>query len=268
MARVVILGGGGTLGRALQQHIRSQAEEVEILVWNRRENPLTDFPLVRDRLSALSPDLVFNLAVASESTGQLPAPWEEETESVVINERLPLFLNELSREQGFRLVHTSSVMVFDDSQEGPFSPESVPKAVDGYGAEKRRAEEGVLSTRGSTVVARIGWQIGSDPTANTMRRFVAEQIQQNQGVVRASSQWFPACSRLEETARVLWNLRDSEPGLYQVDSNRNHSFFEILRRLKEEWGDDSWTLEPDDAFTGVQCMLDERLDTRPLFEEL
>lgn len=80
-------------------------------------------------------------------------------------------------------------MVFTDDAVGPFTPESVPDAREGYGFEKYTAEQQIRQANPDAVIARLGWQIGAAPGSNNMIDFLAKQ-----DVVRASEKWFPACS--------------------------------------------------------------------------
>jgi dTDP-4-dehydrorhamnose reductase len=88
-----------------------------------------------------------------------------------------------------------------------------------------------------------------------------------QGHVAASRVWFPATSFLEDTAATLFKLSSSAGGLYQVDSNRRWSFFEIATALNDLHGN-PWVIIGNHDFTYDQRMLDDRVGVPWLNERL
>ena len=117
-------------------------------------------------------------------------------------------------------------MVFSDHATGPFTLKSLPDAADGYGMQKRLAEEGILQLEADCVIARLGWQISgnNDFDSNTMERFLDSEVK-NKGSIRASSKWYPSCSRLQDTVRCIWHLcTEQNAGVYQLEGNPGLSF--------------------------------------------
>lgn len=268
---ILILGGGGALGVAVRQHLARCALNWDVHIWDRKALPLLNSrahasavqqfeQTLRPWLMQYRPNVVFNFAVAG-GQGQL--------EAQAINVDLPVWLADASAEMDFRLVHTSSVMVFDSSHQGPYRLDSQATASEGYGLQKKQAEDGVMARadipKSHITVARLGWQIGPDPTQNTMRRFLENQAIQNAGRIRASTLWIPSCSRLEHTAGMLWELVHREPGLYQIEGNPGLSFADIVTELRSEYGDRPWTIERTEDFVYNQRMIDHRIDMPMLF---
>ncbi|MEN9824614.1 MAG: hypothetical protein RI953_359 [Pseudomonadota bacterium] len=267
---VLIFGGGGTVGRALTEHISELAPRSVVHVWNRAKHPLflgdperRSFEKnLRPWLSQLSPSIVFNLAVAQSN---------DEAESRWINVDLPIWLSEVSMELGFRLVHTSSVMVFSQKKQGPYSLETRADAADGYGLQKRLAEDGCLTAlrtkNASVTVARLGWQIGPNSEQNTIRRYLEDQASRNGGLIRANRLWIPSCSRTHQTAAKLWELAHQAPGLYQIEGNRGLNFADIVERLRGEYSATHWNVEKTEDFAYNQLMIDERVHMPPIFQD-
>lgn len=266
---VVIFGGGGTVGRALTEHISELTPRCVVHNWNRANHPLflndaerrSFEQSLRPWLSQLSPTIVFNLAVA-QSHNDAEAQW--------INVDLPIWLSKVSGELGFRLVHASSVMVFSQKKQGPYSLETQADAVEGYGLQKRLAEEGCLKAlrtkNASVTVARLGWQIGPNSQQNTMRRYLEDQASRNGDVIRANRLWIPSCSRIHHTAAKLWELAHKEPGLYQIEGNCGFTFADIVERLRSEYSATHWTVEKSEDFSYNQLMMDERVLMPSIFQ--
>ena len=254
---VLITGANGTLGRVL--HATLSAKRHTVSTWDRNRVPIDSYQAIEDHLRQVSPDVVFHLAIASQSTGRANEGW-------LVNYEWPSEMAWAARTLGVPIVFTSSVMVFTDNARGPFLPDSEPDAESGYGFEKRRAERRVLSQNPLARVARLGWQIGSAPGTNNMVDYL-DRTARTEGRIRASTRWMPACSFLEDTALVLARLLDQPPGLYQIDSNRGWNFFEIATALRERLAAD-WVVEPSEDFVYDQRMLDERLRVPPLRDRL
>lgn len=241
-----ITGAGGTVGRALVAEARSRNIPVE--PWQRSGSRWATALAVQEQLEVIRPAAVIHLAIAGEGASPEEARW--------VNEELPGFLAGWCAVSGVPLVHTSSVMVFEESGSGPFWPGSEPRAQSGYGASKRRAEEAVLRASKTALVARLGWQIDEHPQGNTMTRHL-EDLMHRDGLIRASALWIPACSFVSDTAawiaqRILGGS-DDKGQIFHVDGNEGWSFYQIVSELRNRWFG-HWQIEPDNSF-----VFDQRL---------
>ncbi|MGC3997064.1 MAG: sugar nucleotide-binding protein [Anaeromyxobacter sp.] len=254
--KALITGASGTVGTALRTHLEALGHDV--VGWDRAHIPIDQYAVMEAYVRGVAPDVVFHLAIASRPTGRTGEGW-------LVNHDWPSELAWICRQTGARLVFTSSVMVFTDAARGPFTPEAVPDAREGYGFEKLQAEARVRSQDPQARVVRLGWQIGEVPGSNTMADFAARQAAQ--GVIRASTRWLPACSFLQDTAAALVRAAELPPGLYLADANRRWSFFQILTALRDRLGA-NWRLEPSEDFVYDQRMIDPRLPLTPLEERL
>jgi dTDP-4-dehydrorhamnose reductase len=261
MQRTIVTGIHGAVGSGLQVHLRQNDWSVE--PWNRSQVPVNDRAAMRRFLEELHPEVVFHLATASQPTGL-------ENEAWIVNVEWPATLADLSCKLGFKLVFTSSVVVFTDRAKGPFDPDSKPDAgpndPDPYGYQKLIAEQRVLNANPHAVVARLGWQIGEAPGGNQMIDYLETQ-QAKYGKIEASRRWYPACSFIQDTVRVLVDLAEDGKGLFLLDSNRQWSFFEIVQALNHQRGQ-PWKVVPTDTFVFDQRMQDPMAGMPPLAERL
>ncbi|HUF38344.1 MAG TPA: sugar nucleotide-binding protein, partial [Anaerolineales bacterium] len=165
---------------------------------------------------------------------------------------------------GIACLYTSSVSVYADRETGPITPETEPDGTSDYALYKLACEERVRAADPGAVIARIGWQIGTDPGSNNMVDFLHTRARED-GAVHAGTRWYPACSFLEDTAAVLYRLRDeAAPGIYLVDGNRHLSFFEIASALNRIRGR-PWQVLPADEPVLDLRMVDRRVE-RPAIE--
>lgn len=251
--RAIITGASGTVGTSLVQAL--EAQQHKVVVWDRKTTPIDQYYPMEHFVRSERPDVLFHLATASTPTGRANESWQ-------VNYEWTSELAWICRVLEIRFVFTSSVMVFTNDAPGPFTVESVPDAPEGYGYEKRRAEERVFFQNQEAVVARLGWQIGDTAGSNTMVDYCETQMREH-GVIRASTQWYPACSFLEDTVQALIRLAQGHAGLYLVDSNTRWNFYEIVSALNQHQGH-RWQIEADEAFVYDQRMLDERTEVPPL----
>jgi dTDP-4-dehydrorhamnose reductase len=252
--KAIVTGANGTVGRALCRLLGAQ-----VVTRDRERVPVDQFAPMEEFVRTTAPDVVFHLAIASRATGKHNESW-------LVNHDWPSELAWITRTLGVRFVFTSSVMVFTDKARGPFTPESLPDASEGYGNEKRLAERRVFAQNPKAVVARLGWQIGDAAGSNNMIDFFERQMREK-GEIRASAKWLPACSFLDDTAAALVSLAGAAPGLYQVDANKRWSFEEIARAVNEHHGS-RWQIVPTDDFISDQRMTDPRVSVAPLNKRL
>jgi dTDP-4-dehydrorhamnose reductase len=243
--KAIVTGASGTVGTRLCEELRGQG--VEVVPWDRSRVPVDDYWAMERFMRDTAPDVLFHLATGSRPTGRPNESW-------LVNYEWTSELAWLCRQQDVRFVFSSTTMVFSNDARGPFTVDSKPDAPEGYGYEKRRAEERVFQQNPEASVVRLGWQIGEDFSGNNMLAHFESQMRQ-QGRVEASTRWLPACALLGDTVRALQALASVDPGLYMLDANERWSFYEIACALNERHGG-RWNVVPTDSFVFDQRMMD------------
>jgi dTDP-4-dehydrorhamnose reductase len=245
--KALVTGSHGAVGHALTRQLI--AHQYEVVPWS-REEAAPDQPEIQENyLASIAPDLVFHLALPSHGTGR-------PNEGRLVHVEWTRNLARLTAARGLPFIFTSTVMVFTHHANGPYTAESEPDATDGYGGEKREAEMLARQINSLTRVARLGWQIGEADGSNNMVNHLENQMKEH-GVIKVSRLWRPACSFLEDTAAGLIRLAALPPDLYQFDSNRHWTFYEIVEALNHQRGD-HWNVQATDDFIYDQRMLDPR----------
>jgi dTDP-4-dehydrorhamnose reductase len=255
--RALITGARGTVGSALTAALERAGHTA--IAWDRSRVPIDDYHAMEDFVRQAAPDLIFHLAIASQPTGR-------EHESWLVNHDWASELAWIARVFGIGLVFTSTVMVFSNQNQGPFTGESVPDASEGYGFEKRCAENRVRYQNPDARIVRLGWQIGAAPGSNNMIDHLATQ-QREHGQVRASTRWYPAASFLDDTAAALIRIASMPADLYMLDANSSWTFYDIACALGRRHGN-PWNITPTDDFVYDQRMRDPRLPVPSLAERL
>src|ERR1700733_2283801 len=145
--KAIITGAHGTVGSALSKHLKAQGHQV--VAWDRFVVPIDRYQPMEDFVREERPDVLFHLAIASRSTGVANESW-------LVNYEWASELAWITKQLGVRFVFTSSVMVFSDGARGPFTVDTQADALQGYGYEKRMAEQRVFHQNPDAVVARLG----------------------------------------------------------------------------------------------------------------
>ncbi|MBK9729870.1 MAG: sugar nucleotide-binding protein [Chitinophagaceae bacterium] len=256
--KALVTGAGGTIGKVLCGLLEQR--RIEVISWNRNKIPLEDYQQMEDFVSHVQPDILFHLGYASKPSGI-------ENESWKINYEWPGELAWITRKLNVKFLFTSTNLVFSNSQQGPFDTASIPQAESGYGYEKRKAEEYVLSQNPASIVARLGWQIASAAGSNNMIDYLQNQMNKF-GEVRVNINWKPACSFIEDTCDRLLDLAlNDAPSLYMIDANTRWNLFEIATALNHQHGN-RWKILP---FAGENIdnrMNDERINIPALDQRL
>lgn len=255
--RAILTGASGTVGSRLSEHLTHQG--FDVIAWDRQRVPVDDYWAMERFVREAAPDVLFHLATASQPTGRANESWR-------VNYEWTSELAWICRTLGVRFLFTSTTLVFSNEARGPFTVDSKPDAREGYGYEKLRAEERVFSQNPEARVARLGWQIGGQPTGNNMLAFLEGKMRE-EGRVEASTRWYPACSLLGDTVRELHRIAFAEPGLYLLDSNERWTFFEIASALNALHGH-RWRVEPSEHFVFDQRMRDAKTKLPSLKQRL
>jgi len=246
--KIAVTGSGGTIGSALVPYLKGQGHQV--VPWDRSKVPITEYWAMEEFLRSEKVGALFHLAVPSKPTGTPNESW-------IVNYQWTSELAWICRELGIVFVYVSTVMVFSSQKQGPFTVDTTPDAGDGYGMEKRLAEERVFHQNPASRVLRLGWQIGGSSGSNNMVDFLDDQFTAD-GLVACSTQWLPACSFLEDSVPILGSMIDRDPGLYQFDTNQKWNFYQIAFALNKVLGK-KWKITATDSFVFDQRMVDPRL---------
>ncbi len=255
--KIIITGANGTIGQVLKAQLKKLGHTV--VAWDRTLVPIDNYQAMEDFVSREQPGAFFHLAIASQPTGR-------ENEQWMVNYEWPSEIAWICRKLNIPLVYTSTAMVFSDQQQGPFTVESEPNNLEGYGYVKRQSERRVFYQYPQARIVRLGWQIGDKPGSNNMIDFFDKKMRE-EGQVSCSSKWLPACSFLEDTSQALIRVLDLAPGLYMADSNRGWNFFEIATALRKKYKTD-WKIVENQDFVYDQRLIDPRLEMPPLSDRL
>jgi len=251
--KILILGGGGTLGHKLWQVLPSKFPETFVSIRKDRAfyakcglftGPkvidgldLRDFSRLNAVLDEVRPTVIVNCAgVTLRSKEAL-----DKNSAISINALLPHRLAEWCSRSGARLIHFSTVCVFD-GKKGGYTEDSPPDARDLYGLTKALGDVNAsfaLTLRSSF----IGREIFGG--AELLEWFLAQKGKKIKGFTKALFTGLTT-NKLAELVGGLIGNHPGLNGLYHV-SSETFSKYELLRLMKEAYGLEV-QIEPDDSF--------------------
>ena len=235
MPKVLLTGMNGTVAPVLADEHRARGREV--VAWDRGAVPPDDPEAVARFIRMVKPSTLIHCAMGRPQ-------WAGDMARVCAGE-------------GIGFLYVSSASVYGTQQDGPFTVEALPEPSDDYGRYKLECEQRVRGANPEALVVRIGWQIALRPGGNNMVEHLIRR-QAEHGHIAASTAWFPACSFLPDTARVLADVLEQPPGLYLLDGNPGWNFRDIAAALNAAMGG-PWEVRASEDFRWNNRMLDPRL---------
>jgi len=243
--KVLLTGTNGTVAPVLAVELRGRGSEV--VAWDRSAVPPDDREAVARFIREIKPSALLHCAMGSPQ-------WAED-------------MARICAEEGSKFLYVSSASVYGTQQQGPFTIEDKPEPCDDYGSYKLECEHRVRAANEKAIVVRIGWQIALRRGGNNMVEHLAQK-QAEHGHITASTEWFPACSFLDDTARALSGALETSPsGLYLLDGNPSWNFWQISVALSRAKGE-GWEIRPTSDFRWNNRLIDNRLNPVLISEKL
>jgi dTDP-4-dehydrorhamnose reductase len=230
--KVLITGMNGTVAPAIAKELRARRDEV--VAWDRGAVSPEDRGAVECFIREVKPSALIHCAMGNPQ-------WAEDMARVC-------------SEEGSKFVYVSSASVYGTQQHGPFTVDDIAAPSDDYGRYKLECEQRVRAANADARIVRIGWQIALRPGGNHMVEHLIRR-QAEDGHISASTEWFPACSFLDDTARALADVLELASGLYLLDGNPGWSFRDIAVALDTAMGG-KWDVRSTQEFRWNNRMID------------
>jgi dTDP-4-dehydrorhamnose reductase len=168
--RVLLFGGGGQVGHALQA---CAPFADPLVVVTRRDCDLTDADSLRMLVRRVRPDVIVNAAAYTAVDKA-----ESDRESCfAVNATAPAVMATEAAALGAKLVHYSTDYVFDGNKVTPYVEEDPTGPRNIYGASKLAGEQGIAAAGGEFLILRTSWVYSNHGTnfLKTMLRLGAER---------------------------------------------------------------------------------------------
>jgi len=150
--RILITGGQGQLGRALQEALA--ADEVEAA--GHPDLDITDREQVFRTLSRFEPDVVIHAAAWTDTAGCERHP----SHALRVNSEGAGIVAEACRERDAAMLSVSTNEVFDGDKGEPYLETDAPNPINAYGRSKLEGEERVKKALQKHCIVRTSWLYG------------------------------------------------------------------------------------------------------------
>jgi dTDP-4-dehydrorhamnose reductase len=241
MHTTILTGMNGTVAPAVADELRRRGHVV--IAWDRARVPPEDLSSSKAFIERVQPTAIVHCAMGD------PA-WS-------VN------LARTCSDLDSRFLFTGSASVYGKHQSGPFTIDHDPEPDDAYGHYKLECERRILQANPRAHIVRLGWQIALRSGGNQMVDFLSRK-QAEHGHIDASTEWFPACSFLHDTARVLADVLERfDPGTYLLDGNPGLDILQIATNLNHVMNA-GWDIRATTEFRYNNMMRDQRLPSSML----
>src|SRR5690348_15173096 len=219
--RALILGAGGMLGHDL---VRT-APRIDLQSLTRQQLDITDTAALARRVTELRPDIILN---AAGYTAVDRAEAERE-QAFRVNAEAVGELGRIAARTGARVVHFSTVYVFDGTASEPYREDSPTKPVNAYGESKLAGEEALKAGGADWLIVRTQWLFGVNGKSfpRTMweraRAGLATKVVQDQTGRPTYS---------HDLAAVMWTLIAKETrGVIHLGNDGQATWFDVATRV-------------------------------------
>ena len=194
--KVLILGAGGQVGRALQTCVPDGAI---VTALDRSVVDVGDGAAIEAVIADVVPKLIIN---AAGYTAVDKAESERDL-AYVINGDAPGIMAWAASKIGARFVHISTDFVFDGTAHMPYMPDAPTNPLSVYGRSKLAGERAVASAGGNALTIRTAWVYGAGGAnfVETMLRLMTTRPEIN---VVADQIGTP--THADSLARAIWAL--------------------------------------------------------------
>ena len=224
--RVLVLGAGGQVGRAVA---RAMAGQHEVLEKRREELDIADAGAVSRALTAATPQWLVNAAAYTA----VDHAEDDPDKAWAINDTAVGVLAEAASRHRTRLVHISTDFVFDGTSNRAYTPRDTPRPLSVYGESKLAGERRALDAACDAVVVRTAWVYASAGRnfVLTMLRLMREREQ-----VRVVSDQIGAPTWATGLAHALRDLIESDPakGIYHWTDLGLASWYDFAVAVQDE----------------------------------
>lgn len=225
--RVLLFGGGGQVGHALQA---CAPFADRLVVVTRRECDLTDADSLRMLVRRVRPEVIVNAAAYTAVDKA-----ESDRESCfAVNATAPAVMASEAAALGAKLVHYSTDYVFDGNKMTPYVEEDPTGPRNIYGASKLAGEQGIAAAGGEFLILRTSW-VYSNHGANFLKTMLRLRTERPELRIVADQHGAPtsADAIADATARILKHALTGYwlSGVYHMTAAGATTWYEFAKAI-------------------------------------
>ena len=224
---VLILGGRGNLGVQLAKVFANS------LVWGRDDLDVTDFSLLRVKISEMADQLtlVINCVAYNDVDG---AESNQET-AHLLNAQLPGQLAKIGRDLNLPLLHYSTGYVFSGRKNFYVESDS-PNPISVYGASKAEGEKNIQAQTEKFYIVRTNILFGPPGLSAAAKPSVVDIMKDRglkEGRLKGVTDEFASFTYTPDLARATFNLVSGQYayGIYHLTNEGFGSWFNLAQEI-------------------------------------
>ena len=232
--RVLVTGGRGQLGRALQKSLAQH----QVSLLDLPEMDITKDDVVQRYFNELTPDLVIHAAAWTDTAGCEADP----EQALLVNGEGSRIVAEACARSGAAVVYISSNEVFDGEKREPYGEDDPPNPINAYGRSKLAGERHVKSALERHYIVRTAWLYG------------AGRVSFPEKVLEAATRDGSLKGVTDEVASPTWTAdlaagiavlaQKAAPGTYHLTNSGHCSRFEWVQEILRMRGLSDLPVEP------------------------
>jgi dTDP-4-dehydrorhamnose reductase len=224
--RVLVLGAGGQVGRAVAQTPKAGHQ---VIAMTRSELDIGEAPAVVRALADTMPDWLVNAGAYTA----VDLAEDEPEKAAAINDTAVGIIAEAAARTGCRVLHLSTDFVFDGTSSRAYLPSDAPHPLSVYGSTKLGGERRILESGAGGIVLRTAWVYASAGRnfVLTMLRLMREREQ-----IRVVSDQIGAPTWASGLAGIIWGLVEMQApaGVYHWTDLGVASWYDFAVAIQEE----------------------------------
>jgi len=232
--RILITGGRGQLGRALQEALARH----QVFAVGHAEMDVTDADAVRRAVDELRPELLIHAAAWTDTAGCESDP----ERAMLVNGEGARHVAEACARAGAAMVYISSNEVFDGTGREPYREDDAPNPINAYGRSKLAGERHVRSALERHYIVRTAWLYGAGRVSFPEKVLqMAAKTDQLKGVADeiASPTW-----TVDLATGIAALIRGSPFGIYHLTNSGHCSRLEWAQEVLRLRGLSDVPVEP------------------------
>lgn len=212
MPKYLVIGNRGTLGTEFTNHINSN----ELIAADRSELDITNEDMVGNFFKTHKPEVVINCAAYTNVDGAESDP----VTALLLNAGVLKTLSEECNEIGAKLIHFSTGMVFDGTNDSGYNEDSPTNPVNKYGETKLAGEKVIQESCKNFYIIRTQWLYGKPVNETAKKSFIEIMIDLGKsGKVKGV---------MDEIGKPTWSKDLVKASLSLIDSGEPNGIYHLI----------------------------------------
>jgi len=224
MVKVVVVGAGGGLGKALMERLPRFFETVGL---SHRDLDISRRNEVLACMADHKPEVIFNAAGLSDVDACENDRWQ----AYLVNRDGAKHLSQAASDSNALLVMPSSDLVFDGAKTTPHREEDSPNPLSIFGDTKLGAELAAMSHAPRHLIVRTGWLFG--PHGRSYLTEILEKRETDEIIFGFDDQRCQPTYQLEFVDAVIELVKQNQTGVWHVASMGESSPYEFAKVVFE-----------------------------------